>query len=709
MWILIAQSANDIRREYTFKSEKITIGRETGNTIVLKDLHASRFHAEIYFEAGVGGPAIRDLQSTNGTFVNGEVVADSRILKAGDQIRIGTYLFTLVSSATGTLPAHHIFKSDDTVDNRLLFESLENYAVLVYDFERSLANATDLDAVLAETREFIALSTDASVCHILLKEDFGKFAELELPPLVRPETVGTESPKLIADETVLSQRYKSLIVIPVRVHTFLEALIYVARERKKPRAFDIRDLQLAIAAGHQLALVIQQKRHEQIIIQNVNHDPLTQLPNRNLLRERVQGAINNRKKEPSLTFALLFLDLDDFKLVNDSLGHPAGDDLLVVLAKRFKALIRSSDTIARFGGDEFAVLVRDFKSEAEVSALAKRILEAIREPVTIRDSEIHVSGSIGITTSALEYESANEMIRDADIAMYRAKEQGEPGYEIFNEAMREVILERISLNNDLRTAIQNHEFQLHYQPILSLTDMRIVGFEALIRWQSPHRGFMKPGNFLIETITTGLLRSIDDWVLETACRQATAWELPADGSPPLFISVNLSSKQVGRPDLVDAIDGILNKTGLAPDRLWLEITENTVFGYEKLVIQSMLDLKTLGVHFSLDDFGTGYSTFSYLYRLPIDVLKIDRSFINELNRNEASEKIVHTLIQLGRNLGLRVVAEGIETGLQHASLRDLNCEFGQGYYFSRPLTAAGVESMLEAGGTLIVENQAKIG
>lgn len=700
MWILISQSSNDIRREYTFKTEKITIGRDQGNTIALKDPHASRIHAEIYFEEEPGNPVIRDLDSTNGTYVNGAPISEPRKLENQDQVRIGTYLFTLISSVTGKLPPHRLRQSEDTLDERLLFESIDNYAILVFELEKTLARAQDLEAAILETRQFVSQSTNASSCIVLLKENFGTYKDLDLPPALRPEVVGTGSPRLVSDEETLGPRYRSVIVVPVRATTILEALIYLVRDQTRPRVFDTKDLQLAIAVSHQLALIIQQKRHEQIIIQNVNHDPLTKLPNRNLLRERVEEAINLRKRGGEQPFALLFLDLDDFKLVNDSMGHPAGDELLVVLAKRLRLQIRQGDTIARFGGDEFAILCKDLENHEEIGVLARAILAVIAEPIMVNETEIHVSASLGITTSSLNYESANEMIRDADIAMYRAKEQGESDFQIYNEQMREVILERISLNNDLRSAIQNQEFQLHYQPIVSLAEQHIVGFEALIRWQSPHRGFVKPGNFLVETITTGLLRSIDDWVLETACRQATAWQAVAGLEEPPFISVNLSSKQVGRTELVETIDGILKKSGLAPNRLWLEITENTVFGFEKLVIQSMAELKELGVHFSLDDFGTGYSTFSYLYRFPIDVLKIDRSFISELHQKGESAKIVRVLIELGRSLGLRVVAEGIETRSQYDMLRELGCEFGQGYYLSRPLSAQGAGSLMEAGGTV---------
>ena len=701
MWTLIIQSANDNRREFTFGSEKVTIGRGSDNTVVLKDLHASRRHAEIFFEDGnSAAPAIRDLNSTNGTFVNGEAVSETRPLAETDQIRIGTYVFTLVAGATGELPSHLLLRADQTIDNRLLFESIEQYAVLVYDLEKALATAADLDTALDQTNDFISMATSASACYILLKENFARYEELGLPVSLQPLEGNSGSPRLISEKALLAPEFRSLIVVPVRVHSFLEALIYVVRDRNASRDFDIRDLQLAIAAGHQLALVIQQKRHEQIIIRNINHDPLTQLPNRNLLRENIQEAINLRKKAPDFNFALLFLDLDDFKLVNDSLGHPVGDDLLVVLAKRFRSLIKPGDTIARFGGDEFAILCLDYGSEEELIELGQEILRAIAVPFNLNDTDIHVAGSLGITIAALDYRSANEMIRDADIAMYRAKEKGENGFEIYDETMREVILERISLNNELRSAIQNDEFQLHYQPILSLADLRIVGFEALIRWQSPHRGFMKPGNFLVQTTTTGLLRAIDDWVLETACLEAATWEPLSAGGEPLFISVNLSNKQIGRIDLVETIDGILGQTGLPADRLWLEITEKTVFGNEILAIQSLMDLKTLGVHFSLDDFGTGYSTFNYLYRLPIDVLKIDRTFVSELDKAAGSEKIIRVLIELGKNLGLSVVAEGIETRAQYEALREHGCDFGQGYYFARPLTRQGAVSLLEAGGII---------
>lgn len=698
MWILIIQSATDLRREVTVRSETLTIGRDPDNSIVLVDRHASRRHAEIDFSGGERNPIIRDLNSTNGTFVNGQALSEPQVITEEDQIRIGTYIFTLVYGSTDKLTAPGQAHPDDTANNRLLFQSLENYAVVIYELEKALSTATDLEGVIKKTTNFISLSTDATTCRILLQEDFEAFGSLGLPQDLSPEKAGPEPPRLISEEHLQDSEKKSAIVVPVRVHTLLEAIIYAVRDHSAPQRFDTHDLQLAIAAGHQLAMVIQQKRHEKILIESINHDPLTQLPNRLYLREKIQEAINQRRIDPDHSFALLFLDLDDFKLVNDSLGHPSGDDLLVVLAKRFRSLVKPGDTIARFGGDEFAILYVGFNSAEELSVLAKSILEAVAKPVTLQGTDVHVSGTLGITTSRLDYRSANDMIRDADIAMYHAKDQGEHSFEVYNSEMREVILERISLNNDLRKAIQKHEFQLHYQPILSLVDRRIVGFEALIRWNSPHRGFVKPGRFLSKTTTTGLLRSIDDWVLQAACIEANAWQTPAGGGEPLFVSVNLSNKQIGRSDLVGTIDAILMRSGLPPDRLWLEITENTVFGNEIVAIESMLELRDLGVHFSLDDFGTGYSTFNYLYRLPIDVLKIDRTFIDELDNEVGSEKIVRVLVELGRSLGLKVVAEGIESREQYTILRNLRCDFGQGYYFSHPIPANEVEDLLRAEG-----------
>ena len=698
MWMLIIQSPNEIRREYAFKSGVLTIGREADNTIVINERYASRYHAEIFYNQEQTALFIRDLESTNGTFVNGKQISETRQLEFEDQIRIGQNLITVTLLSTRELAYDQPKTSDDTLsEQNLLFESIESYAVLIHELEKKLSNIPDLETSLVEASNFISRSINADISHIVLRADFNKVGKFGIPEALAPQIIGGGSPKLIASSPIPGRGDHSVIIVPVRINMDIGAVIYAFRNRITGQsAFDVHDLQLVVAAGHQLALLIQHKQHEEALVQHANHDPLTGLPNRNLLLDRIQRSIEKGKKDPPYEFALFFIDINEFKLVNDSLGHPVGDELLILIGKRLKKFFGRRDTIARFGGDEFAILYEHRRVPSAVSDVAERLLDRLSRPFKLGDKEIHITASVGITASSMEYQLAQEMLRDADIAMYRAKEMFDGGYEIYDAVMHEQLIERMSLQAELRNAIEKNEFELYYQPIVSLKDGKIIGLEALVRWDSPTRGFLKPGEFLNISETTGLLRSIDDWVLQTACEQAAKWQQQILLDQPIYVSVNLSDKQIGNPKLVEKIDKILTDSGLPPDLLWLEITENTVLGNEEAAIATMKELQALGVHFSLDDFGTGYSTFSYLYRLPFDILKIDRAFIMEIDRNLETKNIVQMLIDLARHLGLRVIAEGIEKEEHFKLLRDLNCEFGQGYYFARPLVPERVGELLSS-------------
>jgi diguanylate cyclase (GGDEF)-like protein len=422
-------------------------------------------------------------------------------------------------------------------------------------------------------------------------------------------------------------------------------------------------------------------------------DPLTGLPNRVLFMDRLNQLLA-KSAAGVHDFALFFLDVDRFKVVNDSLGHLAGDELLVAIARRLEQSLRSTDTVARFngectlarlGGDEFTVLVAGVRSVVDARAIAERLVGAVTKPVQLQGRDVTVSVSIGVVMADARYHRAEDMVRDADTAMYRAKDLGKARCEIFDTSMLAAAEERLLIESDLRRAIERQEFRLYYQPIVTLSGQRLCGFEALLRWQHPTRGIVLPANFIPIAEETGLIVPIGQWVLREACRQMRAWDGDFPECANLVVNVNLSARQCLEPNLVREVAGVLDETGLDPERLKLEITESLVLEGTDKVIEILTALRALGVQLGLDDFGVGYSALSYLRRLPVQTLKIDRSFVNEIDNAESVE-IVRAILSMASGLAMNVTAEGVETADQVERLRELACEFGQGFYFDRPLT-----------------------
>ncbi|HWS55779.1 MAG TPA: EAL domain-containing protein [Pyrinomonadaceae bacterium] len=425
------------------------------------------------------------------------------------------------------------------------------------------------------------------------------------------------------------------------------------------------------------------------------HDALTGLPNRALLSERLGSAIARARGAEGERFALLFLDLDRFKNVNDSLGHTIGDGLLVTIARRLENSVRSADTVARLGGDEFAILLEGVKSEADAAYMAERVQREMSTPFMLDGHEVFMTVSIGIAHGAAGYEHPEQVLRDADTAMYRAKAGGRACFEVFDSTMHARAVNLLRLENDLRRAVEREEFTVYFQPIVGLATGRLAGFEALVRWQHPERGFIPPSEFIPVAEDTRLIVPLGLWVLREACRQVVSWQ-PA-GPAPLTVSVNLSGRQFAQPDLVEQVGAILRETGLAPGRLRLEITESVVMEDAERAVAMLEQLKGLGVRLSIDDFGTGYSSLSYLHRFPLDTLKIDRSFVSQLDAGESRAELVRTIRTLAANMGLEVVAEGIETLGQLGRLAELGCEYGQGYLFARPLAPDAAEALVRGG------------
>ena len=444
--------------------------------------------------------------------------------------------------------------------------------------------------------------------------------------------------------------------------------------------------------------VTERKHAEERLQHDAFHDALTGLPNRALFKEHLRVAIGRVRRSSQYMYAVLFLDLDRFKNVNDSLGHSFGDHLLVAIAERLQNTVRLVDVVARLGGDEFAVLLDGIDDANDAVHVAGRIQKALQDPIEIGDRhEMFATTSIGIALSNSDYLEPEDVLRDADTAMYRAKARGRACHEVFDKFMHARAVALLQLENDLRRAVEREEFEVYYQPIVSLRDgEQISGFEALVRWHHPERGIVTPTDFISVAEDTGLIIHIGRWVLREACRQMRQWQQQFAAEYPLILSVNLSGKQFMQADLVEQIQEVLAETGFDPCNLQLEITESVVIENTEVVTSILVRLRELGIQLTMDDFGTGYSSLSYLHMFPIDVLKIDRSFISQTGGTVRSE-IVPTIIMLARNMGMKVVAEGVETDDQLAHLHELDCAYGQGYLFSHPVDARTAEGLLSNG------------
>ena len=478
----------------------------------------------------------------------------------------------------------------------------------------------------------------------------------------------------------------------------------------------LRLMNLMRQIGTRLGRVAERAQALRRLAHDASHDALTGLPNRGLFLQQLDLALQRQWEDDNARFAVLFIDLDRFKIVNDSLGHLAGDRMIIQVAARLRNALRPdhpglptssastvqpgadgvspSHTLARMGGDEFTVLLSDIDDVGTAVRIAERIQAAMALPFLIRDQEIYASASTGIVFGDVGHTLADEVLRDADLAMYRAKAMGKSRYEVFDRSMRKGAVSRLAVETALRHALKNNEFVLHYQPIIELQAGTIVGVEALVRWQRGPDELVYPGDFIDVAEDTGLILYIGMWVLREACRQMHQWHRQFPRAKPLTISVNISPRQFVQPNLVEQIKQIVAETGIDPNTLRLEITESVTMGDVERTIRILSQLREIGVRFSVDDFGTGYSSLSYLHRFPLDVLKIDRSFVMRMNEDHERLQIVQTIMTLARNLGIEVVAEGTETEMQVDHLRNIGCDFGQGFFFSRALAPETVTDLL---------------
>jgi diguanylate cyclase (GGDEF)-like protein len=440
--------------------------------------------------------------------------------------------------------------------------------------------------------------------------------------------------------------------------------------------------------------ITQHKQTQQKLTHDALHDALTGLPNRTLFTEHLQKALQRITRNKDYLFAVLFIDLDRFKIINDSWGHAVGDQLLIAIAGILKSCTRDMDTVARLSGDEFTILLEDLQDFQEAIAIAERLLDQLTSRIPLDECKVYTDASIGIVLGSAIYNNSMELLRDADIAMYRAKTLGKGRYAIFNREMYAQTLHLSQIEINLRNALEYQEFLLNYQPIVSLTTGQIIGFEALVRWQHPQTGLIYPGDFIAIAEDTGLIVPIGEWILREACQQLRTWQQKFPNASSWQISVNLSNRQIKQFDFADKLATILADTGLNGQNLKLELTETMLMDRGEKTLELLYQIKKQKIQLSIDDFGTGYSSLSYLHHFPIDALKIDRSFVSSIDTAEKNWEIVKTIITLAHALGMKAVAEGVETSAQLAQLRKLECDEAQGYFFGKPVNSQLVESLL---------------
>jgi len=596
---------------------------------------------------------------------------------------------------------------------------------LLYQSSRIMQHSPELDSALIALLDHARAMFRAEIAEVILYargeggDSLRTTSIQDQPPAAMvPVRLGQDDPiharvaaerrgffsAVAAERTRSGPPIRQAMVSPLITESGLIGAMTVANRLTEGTSFDDDDLRLLETLANQAAVALENGQLEQSLAElsrlkeelrhQAYHDPLTGLANRALFAERVEEQLIAPRE--GLCTVVLFLDLDDFKIVNDTLGHAAGDRLLAAVADRIRACVRADDLAARLGGDEFAVLLTDEIELERALAVAKRMIDALQVSFPIQGQEISIGGSIGIAVARGNGEHADELLRNADVAMYTAKAAGKRRAAVFEPTMHAAIVARHALSAELKRSMGRGELAVFYQPIVELDTGRIAGAEALVRWRHPTRGLVSPDEFIPLAEENGLILTLGRWVMAEACDTVAAWERGPGLAPDFFLSVNLSPVQLQQAEFISEIESILKATGLAPERLVVELTETAMFQDTEATIAKLASLKQLGVRIALDDFGTGYSSLGYLRRFPVDILKIAREFVIPSDRDAGEWAFAHAIVALGNTLGLRIIAEGIEEAAQADRLRGLGCELGQGFFFARPVEASAIEAAMAA-------------
>ena len=681
-YALIVKTNVDIK-VYPLNKQKVTIGRNYDNDIVLSSQGVSRHHAVVHISQSNCWIADGDTEgrsSTNGLLIN-NLAQKSNHLKDGDVITFckGTHAFFISLGVADGSKALNF----NTLQKLVRFCAQSSDSLELLSAKRSDKKSPRLTLWIDESGNILSvresLKDQDLDLYLLFKRHMGESINSIFLPGDAHKII--ESIK-VPHQLKRSQTYICELNLE-REDSFYE--VEIAADKKYGFAANFRHIS-------------EQNSLEKKLLHDVHHDALTQLPNRVLFKNRVSWAIQRQDNQTNHNqFAVLFIDLDRFKLVNDSFGHLIGDQFLIEISQRLKSCVHPNDLIARLGGDEFSILIEKISNLEDAIGVAKRIQSEISKPLSLNSHELFPSASIGITTSEIGYQTVEEILRDADTAMYQAKFSGKSQFAIFDHQMHKKAKDSLKLDSDLRRAIHNQEFKLMYQPIVDLKHQTLIGFEALIRWEHPERGLLSPSEFIPQTEENGLISEIGAWILQAACSQIHAWNRDFNIDNSFSININLSSKQMADLTLAQNIQKMLSRYKLRSQQIKLEITESIVMENSKSAIEIFKQLRKLGVQICIDDFGTGYSSLSYLHRFPIDALKIDRSFVASIDKSEETTgfSIIQSIIGLAHNLGVKVVAEGIETARHLIFLQASRCDYGQGYLFAEPLEAKQATTMLE--------------
>ncbi len=669
----------------TLDKSKYSIGRHSSNSIIVDSKQVSRFHATLLRKKTEDCQSfwIRDgdlegNRSHNGIFINGEKKIEYK-LNHGDIIYFGREVKGI----------YQIFE--------------DNYNISFYPNNNIPSKKNDINP-LQEQLENILFASEQNLQQKLNNLDvymLASFTELNPNPIIEIDCQGI----ITYINPAGALKFNNIKDLKLE-HPILQGLIHNYQNQNQQKKLLKREVTVGEAIFEQyiyhicpkksiityLFDITERKKSEARLEYQVNHDDLTNLPNRNFFTKYLSQAVINAKNQDYL-LVVMFLDIDRFKNINNSLGHEIGDKLIQDFAQRLKNSLSSSDLIARWGGDEFTILIPEINNLQEITKISEKILKTFKHPFQINGQELYLSASIGIAIYPRDGESAETLIKNADVALYRTKKEGRNNFQFYNPSMNFQASLLLKIENLLHYALEKDEFVLYYQPQMNLKNNKIYGLEALLRWNNPELGMIPPDKFIPIAEETGLIVPIGEWVLKTACQQNKTWQ--DKGLPPLRIGVNLSPRQFQEPELVSQIVKILNETGLDPNFLELEITETTVMQNPKLASQYLESLLKIGVHISMDDFGTGYSSLGYLKNFPLHTIKIDKTFIKELKNNPKDLAIISAVITLGRGFNMRVIAEGVETPEQLELLRHLQCEEIQGYLLSHPLTSEEVEKFLQ--------------
>ena len=671
---ILAFSLTSGERLFYLDKAQYSIGRHSQNSIVINGEGISRQHATLIKKDKPNDQVsyiiidgdIEGYKSKNGLIVNGEQIAKTE-LKHGDIIQF-----------TKQVKAHYYIIDKDSEDfiekltpNLFLNATSSNLNSFSHDTQiiqnttkiPTLSKITNLASVVELSPiPIVEINYQGTITYL------NPSANLKFPDLQRAQL---EHPLL--QGLIEKQNYNngSLVIreLDIQDQSFEQHIHYLAKEQLiRSYIFDIT----------------KRKRAENELKYHAFHDSLTGLPNRSFFDKHISLMFKNCERYHKL-FAILFIDIDSFKGINDTLGHSIGDEILKCFAQRLTAQMRKSDFVCRWGGDEFVVLLSDVENPEQAAKFSQRLLQKFEHPLNIEGHQIYLKCSVGIAIYPEDGQESEILLKNADAALYRTKESGRNHYQFYNPEMSLEIAENFTLENQLHQAIKNGELILHYQPQINVKTGKIYGLEALIRWKSPQLGLIRPNKFIPLAEKTGLILPIGEWVLKTACQQNKKWQQM--GLPPVRVAVNLSAQQLQQPNLIETVENTLESVGLDPEWLELEVTESMLMKNITLAQKTLHELRNMGVYISVDDFGTGYSSLSYLKKFPFDTLKIDQSFVRELNQSPEDVSIISAIMTLSRGFNMRVIAEGVENQEQLQLLQELNCEEMQGYFFSRPLNA----------------------